>query len=104
MSEPSHQLVIQFPEAAFPDFGGLVAYEDSLHEVLGDRHEVDGHDIGSGEINFFLFTDDPEGALAEIRDAGLLAHPYVRAAARIVEGEDFEPMWPVGDNRDFTVL
>jgi len=103
MSTATHQLVIQFPEAAFPDFGGLVAYEDSLYEALGDRHEVDGHDIGSGWINFFLFTDDPEGALAEIGDAGLLVHPYVRAAARIIEGEDFELLWPVGDNRAFAV-
>lgn len=106
MSEPTHQLVIQFPEAAFSNFDDLVAYEDSLCEALGDRHEVDGHDLGSGEVNFFVFTDDPEGAVAKIRDAedGLLAHRDVRAAARLVEGQDFRPLWPVGDTKDFTIL
>jgi hypothetical protein len=106
MSEPTHQLVIQFPDAAFSSFDDLVAYEVSLGDALGDCHEVDGHDIGSGEVNFFVFTDDPESAIAKIRDAegGLLAHPDVRAAARLLEGEDFEPLWPVGDARDFTIL
>jgi hypothetical protein len=106
MSERTHQLVIQFPEAAFSGFDALVRFEDSLYDVLGDRHEVDGHDIGSGEVNFFVFTDDPKTALAEIRDANgeLLSHPDIRAAARLAVGEDYETLWPVGDERDFTVL
>lgn len=106
VAERTHQLVLQFPEAAFKDFDALVRFEDALCDLLGDRHEVDGHDIGSGEVNFFVFTDDPEGALAEVRDAkgGLLSHPDVRAAARLVVGEDSEPLWPVGDAREFTVL
>jgi hypothetical protein len=64
MSEHTHQLVIQFPEGAFSGFDALVRFEDSLYDVLADRHEVDGHDIGSGEVNFFVFTDDPKTALA----------------------------------------
>ena len=87
MSEPTHQLVIQFPESGFADLDDLVRYEDALIDSLGDAHEVDGHDIGSGEVNFFVFTDDPAIALRLIRDfrgGALLSHPEVRAAARRV--------------------
>ena len=107
MSEPTHQLVIQFPESAFADFDDLVRYEDALIDSLGDAHEMDGHDIGSGEVNFFVFTDDPAIALRVIRDARggvLLSHPEVRAASRLVEGEVYEPLWPLGDEREFTIL
>jgi hypothetical protein len=106
MSDHTHQLVIQFPAGAFTDFDAVVQFEDSLYDVLGDRHDVDGHDIGSGEVNFFVFTDDPETALSEIRNANgeLLAHPDVRAAARLINGEDYELLWPVGDERGFSIL
>ena len=107
MSEPTHQLVIQFPESAFPDFDELVGYEDVLILTLGDTHEVDGHDVGSGEVNFFVFTDDPTGALGTMRDArsgALLSHPEVRVAARLIEGEDLALLWPIGDERAFTVV
>ncbi len=98
--------MIQFPQAAFPSLDDLVRYEDRLIEVLSGAHEVDGHDIGSGEVNFFVFTDDPASALSRIRGAGddsLLSHPQVRAAARLLDGVMYEPLWPVADERDFTV-
>jgi len=105
MGEPAHQLVIQFPQSAFPDFDELVGYEDVLILTLGDAHEVDGHDIGSGEVNFFVLTDDPTGALQTMRDDGaLLSHPEVRMAARLIEGEDLALLWPIGDERAFTVV
>ena len=107
MHEPTHQLVIQFPDSAFADFDDLVDYEDALIETLADDHEVDGHDIGSGEVNFFVFTAEPSTAFDLIRDArdgALLSHPAVRAAARTVDGETFEPLWPPSDNRPFRIL
>ena len=100
-----HQLVIQFPEDAFKDFDALVNFEDSLCDLLGDRHEVDGHDIGSGEVNFFIFSDDPGSALAEIqaRHGERFRSPAVRAAARRVDGEDYEVLWPPGETKAFTI-
>ena len=98
--------MIQFPQSAFPEFDELVQYEDTLIAVLADGHDVDGHDIGSGEVNFYVFTDDPAIALDAIRDEGdgsLLSHPQARVAARLVDGEDYESLWPVGDDRDFTI-
>jgi hypothetical protein len=99
-------LVIQFPQSAFPEFDELVRYEEALVEVLGDPHDVDGHDSGSGEVNFFVLTDDPSAAMAAMRDASggsLLSHPQVRLAARLVGGEDYKPLWPVGDERKFQI-
>ena len=98
--------MIQFPQSAFPEFDDLVRYEDALIDVLADAHDVDGHDIGSGEVNFYVFTNEPPVALSTIRDGGdgsLLSHPEVRAAARPVDGEDYEALWPVGAERDFTI-
>jgi hypothetical protein len=109
MREPTHDLVIQFPESAFLDFDDLVRYENALIETLGDAHEVDGHDMRSGEVNFFVFTDDATAALDAVRnarDGALLSHPEVRAAVRLVEsGEDFQVVWPLNERgkRDFTV-
>lgn len=99
--------MIQFPQSAFQEFDDLVRYEDTLVDVLADAHDVDGHDMGSGEVNFYVFTDDPTVALCTIRDAGdgsLLSHPQVRAAARLLDGEGYAPLWPVGDEREFTIV
>ena len=106
MAEPTHQLVVQFPQSAFAGFDDLVRYEDALIEVLAGAHDVDGHDSGSGEVNFFILTDDPAVALARMNAANggvLLSHPQMRAAARLLDGEDYEPLWPVGDQREFSV-
>jgi hypothetical protein len=105
VSGPTYQLVIQSAEDKFVDFDAVASFEDSLNEILGDRHEVDGHDIGSGEVNFFVFTDDPRGALAEIQ-TGLgdqFGHDVVRVAARLTDGEEYEILWPVGDTRPFAI-
>ena len=104
MSEPTHQLVVQLPASVFWDADAMVRFEDSLVDVLGDRHAVDGHDVGAGEVNFFVSTDDPQAALAEVRKVG---DPFDRAgarvAARLVGGEDYELLWPVGDTRQFAI-
>lgn len=106
MGEPTHQLVVQFPAVAFPDFDALVHFEDMLIDALSDRHNVDGHDFGSGEVNFFVFTDNPIAAVTEIRDGtgSWLVRPDARAAARLVDGEDYELLWPKGDTKPFKVI
>lgn len=97
--------MLQFPEDSFADLDTLVRFEDSLCNVLGDRHDVDGHDLGSGEVNFFVLTDDPQAALGEIHEVlrCWFSHPLVRAAARRADGETYELLWPVDDTRAFTI-
>ena len=51
--------MIQFPQSAFPEFDDLVRYEDSLIDVLAGAHDVDGHDIGSGEVNTMCLQMSP---------------------------------------------
>ena len=106
MRQVSYQLVLQFPEAAFSDFDDVLQYEDSLIEALGDRHDVDGHDIGSGEVNFFVITSDPRVALMDISGSqgSLLSHPDLKAATRPTDADVYEPLWPEGDRRPFTVI
>ncbi len=102
-----HLLVNQLPESAFPEFDDLVQYEDALIDTLDDVHQVDGHDIGSGEVNFFVVTDAPTAAFATIRDTRggvLLSHPEARGASRPLDGDVFEPLWPPGDQRAFTIV
>ena len=55
-----HQLVLQFNGDSFEDYDAMLALEDELIEALGDTADIDGHDIGAGETNIFIFTSAPE--------------------------------------------
>jgi len=57
-----YQLVLQLPASSDIDFDSLVLIEDKLSESMGEKHIVDGHDFGSGEMNIFIHTDDPDAA------------------------------------------
>jgi hypothetical protein len=64
-----YQLVIQFDAARIADSERFVALEEWLIATLSRKIRVDGHDFGKGQLNIFLFTDDPTCSLAEIRRA-----------------------------------
>lgn len=53
----NYQLVIQFAEEVFEEIDEIADFEDKLDESLIDA-EVDGHDIGSGECNIFIHTNN----------------------------------------------
>ncbi len=57
-----YQLVLQFPLAEDFDFDALIELETKLTFELGSVHDVDGHDIGSGEVNIFILTNNPDEA------------------------------------------
>jgi len=103
--EWSHQLVVQFPDEAFGDFDGVVAFGDALERALGDDHEVDGHDIGLGEVNYFVLTRDPGTALSSIVDAlgDVLSKRAARVGTRAFTADAYDCVWPVGDTRPFVV-
>ncbi len=52
-------LVLQLPGSSERDFEELIAIEEAVREKIGEAGEVDGQDIGSGEKNIFLLTQDP---------------------------------------------
>jgi hypothetical protein len=95
-NEMKYQLVLQFPGRSMKDFDGLVALESEVANMLPDSAEVDGHDFGSGEMNIFILTDDPEGAFESVGPLmarqGLLSS--MKAAYRDIESEEFKTLWP----------
>jgi hypothetical protein len=52
-------LVIQFDETILT-YDEVIEQENILIEGLGDLADIDGHDMGAGEINFFVVIDDEE--------------------------------------------
>jgi ABC-type uncharacterized transport system substrate-binding protein len=61
--------------------------ETMLIEKLAPGNEVDGHDVGSGEVNIFIFTEEPMRTFEEIKSL-LGRHdvwPLVRVAHRHLE-------------------
>jgi hypothetical protein len=90
------QLVLQFPTDSLADFGSLVALEEDLIVQLEDLGEVDGHDLGAGEMNIFVLTSDPEASFGRVTNLlsehGLLEK--VTAAYRLLDGEDYSILWP----------
>ena len=93
-----HVLTLQWPTRGVEDFDELVSMEDTLVEGLGDNVEVDGHDIGPGEMNIFIVCDEPvtvfEEARAILRDAPRIAE--MRAGYRHLDAEDYTALWPEG--------
>src|SRR5436190_22804080 len=86
-----YQLVLQFRGDSLDDFDAMVALEEELREELGDSADVDGHDVGSGETNIFIFTSDPAATFRRARPALERRQQLqsVTVAYREVEGEQF---------------
>jgi hypothetical protein len=92
-----YQLVLQW-SSAIRTFDEILAAEDALTNDMGDLALVDGHDTGSGELNIFLLTDNPELTFEEAKRiltrkdlvAGL------RAAFRERTGQHYQIIWPPG--------
>jgi len=62
-----YQLVLQFRGDWLDDFDAMAALEEELTDVLGDSADVDGHDVGSGETNIFIFTSNPAGTFDSVK-------------------------------------
>lgn len=91
------QLVLQFDAKKPNDLEDLVRIEDMFRDVLGPKANVDGHDVGAGEFNIFIFTSALEETF-ERAQALLSAHCPLRkfkAAYREPEAEDFVILWPL---------
>ncbi len=89
-----YQLVIQFAEELFED---EIAYmEDKLDELIVDA-EVDGHDIGSGEINIFIHTTNPVDTFKVVKNVlenESINFEYVKIAYREIFGKNYIILWP----------
>ncbi len=101
-----YQLVLQLPESYLKDFDALISLEDDLAEIMTENEDVDGHDIGSGEANIFIFTNEPRATFQRVRptlvNLGYITN--VTIAYRGVEGENYTVIWPENSEKEFTVL
>jgi hypothetical protein len=60
-----YQLVLQWPSSSpTAENDRLIALEETIRRGLGDLDILDGHDIGSGEMNI---TDDPKSAFEKAK-------------------------------------
>ena len=101
-----YQLVIQFPltDASANDFDELLAIENKLDLALRDAHQVDGHDIGSGEMNIFVITDNPDEAFKLAKNT--LSEKdlsKIMVAFRELNSDKYSVIWPDNYNGEFRI-
>ncbi|MFL6678143.1 MAG: hypothetical protein ACJ8IK_07365 [Burkholderiaceae bacterium] len=100
-----YKLVAQWRSDLMDSYDAMIRTEDALCEFLTDQHSVDGHDVGTGEVNIFVDTDDVQAAFSEVK-AILLAEGQwdgVRIAYRLRLGEKYSILWPES-LREFRVM
>lgn len=93
-----YQLVLQWPATTIKDYDAMIWIEEALVKGIGNIAIVDGHDVGSGEVNIFLFTDHPEQAFEKIKRI-LGSRDFtigLRVAFRERAGSEYQPLWPAG--------
>jgi hypothetical protein len=83
----------------------MVSLEDEIHRIVEQIAEVDGHDIGSGEMNIFILTADPVASIELVKPllsaASLL--DKVSVAYREVRSHDFTVLWSTSLTGAFVV-
>jgi hypothetical protein len=100
-----YQLILQFRGDAIEDYDAMVTLEEELIRDLGASARVDGHDMGSGEANIFIFSSDPvqtfRQAMPALSRSGRLQE--AKAAFREVGSDSFTLIWPDGSNAEFAI-
>ena len=102
----NYQLVIQFPlsDASADDFDQLLVIENKLDLLLRHEHQVDGHDIGPGEMNIFIHTNDPAEAFRISKQAFSKNElDIVIVAVRELKGDKYSVLWPENFDGEFTI-
>lgn len=93
-----YQLILQLPASSVKDYDEMINLEEAIVERLGELGDVDGHDAGSGEINIFVLTNDPQLVFERIR--GLFntkkTMPDFKVAYREIGKNDFTIIHPFG--------
>jgi hypothetical protein len=91
-----YQLVLQWSGSSLKDYDEMIAIENKLIEKLSKGSEVDGHDAGSGEVNIFILTDDPELTFSEAKAILGSSDRWlsVRVAYREVAKSHYIRLWP----------
>ena len=93
-----YMLVLQWAGSSMSDYDALIKSEEALKSTLTGGATVDGHDMGSGEMNIFVETNDPVKTFAEVEAAMRLSSLWteMRAAYREIDGGEYKVVWPPG--------
>jgi len=82
------------------DYDLLVAIEETIRKGLGPIGLVDGHDIGAGEMNVFIHTNDPNAVFE--KTMALIQGKYdlkeLMVGYRNFEDDNYIPIFPPGLN------
>lgn len=72
--------------------------ENTINQGLGPVGMVDGHDIGAGVMNVFIFTNDAKAALDKTMSLIQGGHDRKEFMVRYrkFEEEDYTPKFPPG--------
>ena len=97
------QVVVQLPESFFASHEELLAFEEKLVDSMPKTCEVDGHDIGSGTVNFFILTGSPLAAFNHFRKylGTNKVRRNLRVAYRDENDDSFINLWQFRDPRPF---
>jgi hypothetical protein len=72
------------------DHDARIATEDRLLEKMSCHSIVDGHDLGSREMNLFVVTDDPNAFFAQVKEilrAQVYGHVCALDIAKLMEAD-----------------
>ena len=103
-SDMKYQLVLQWPGSSLKEYDEMIAMENKLIEGLSKGSKVDGHDAGSGEVNIFILTDDPELTFSEAKAILGDSNQWLSVRAAYREGAEshYTILWPE-DLTDFAI-
>jgi hypothetical protein len=93
-----YMLVLQWAGSSLSDYDAMTKLEDAVESSLTGGAKVDGHDIGSGEMNIFVETNDPAKTFAEVEAAMRLSPLWngMHAAYRKTDGGEYIVVRPPG--------
>jgi hypothetical protein len=103
MTGKTTQIIAQWSDAAGLD--ELFVIEDTIIEAAGDLFEVDGHDVGSGTFNVFIYADDGAvdatvAKLIQLREKDKVPNSMKIGVAQYTNAErsdwTFKPVYPAG--------
>jgi hypothetical protein len=91
-----YRIILQWPGSSIEDYDDLIQIEYSLSKILSDGSYVDGHDVGSDEVNIFIDCDDPHQTFGEVKAALKSRDEWsnVRIAYRSMEASKYTVLWP----------
>ena len=100
-----YQLIVQFSEDLYGNLEWIADMEDILAESLPEA-EIDGHDMGSGEVNIFIHTNNPvetfEATKNVLKEQGVVLED-IKIAYKEMYGNIYTCLWPKGLN-EFKII